>query len=68
MLPGGVAMQALGQSHYVLSEISCSAVWQTLIVPYQAWAVLVVALWLSTGLLRPGDAVAPNRGQNLRRL
>ena len=52
ILPGGVAVQVLGQSHYVSRAVSSSVVWQTLILPYQAWAVLVIALWLGGCVLR----------------
>jgi hypothetical protein len=55
VLPGGVAVQALGRSHYVSNAISSSIVWQTFIVPYQAWALLFMALWLSSCLLLSGS-------------
>ena len=66
ILPGGVAVQVLGQSHYVSSAISSSAVWRTLIVPYQAWAVLIMALWLSGCLLRPRTDAAAESLSGLR--
>jgi Glycosyltransferase family 87 len=66
ILPGGVAVQVLGQSHYVSSAISSSVVWRTLIVPYQAWAVLIMALWLSGCLLRPGSGAAAESQGGLR--
>ena len=58
LLPGGVAVQALGQSHHVSRALSSSVIWQTLILPYQAWAVLFMALWLSSDLLRSGSGAA----------
>jgi len=67
ILPGGVAVQVLGQSHYVSRAISSSVLWQMLILPYQAWAVLIMALWLSGCVLRPGSgaAAASQGGQEI---
>ncbi len=57
MLPGGVAVQMLGQSHYVPESVAAGFVWQTIILPYQAWALLAMAVWMSYCLIRPGVAL-----------
>jgi Glycosyltransferase family 87 len=57
LLPGGVAVQLLGQSHYVPRAISSSIVWQTIILPYQAWALLIITGWMSYSLVRSENGV-----------
>jgi hypothetical protein len=66
ILPGGVAVQVLSQSHYVAQRISSGVLWRTLILPYQAWAVLVMASWLSICLLRPKTGAAAESHGGLR--
>ena len=67
ILPGGVAVQLLGQSHYVPRAISSSVVWQTIILPYQAWALLIIAGWMSYCLVRPENGVAAAVSGNRQR-
>jgi hypothetical protein len=57
LFPGGVAVRLLGESRFVPSVVSASAVWQTIVIPYQAWAVLIMAIWMSYCVLRPGNVV-----------
>ena len=46
-LPSGLALQALANMHYIPTAISSGKLWQMLILPYQAWALLVMAIWLA---------------------
>jgi hypothetical protein len=67
VLPGGVAVQVLGQSHYVSRAISSSVIWQTIILPYQAWALLIMAGWMSYCLVRQENGVAAAVSGNRQR-
>jgi len=57
-LPSGAALAAAANVHYVPQWIASSTLWETIILPYQAWALLIMAGWLSYCLVRPENGVA----------
>ena len=67
VLPGGAAVKASGRSHYVSTADPPSSTGNP-IVPYQAEALLVLALWLSSRSPLPRSVeLPPNRRGNLLR-
>ncbi len=57
-LPSGAALAAAAELHYVPEWVASSAIWQTIILPYQAWALLIMAGWMSYCLVRPENGLA----------
>ena len=55
MLPSGVGMRAIGEMRWFPSGLSSGMVWNAFIVPYQAWTLLIMALWMDSCLFRSGD-------------
>ena len=45
-LPSGVGVRALGEQDWFPIWISSGLLWQGLFIPYQAWALVVMACWM----------------------
>jgi len=45
-LPSGVGVQALGEQDWFPIWISSGLLWRGLFIPYQAWALVVMACWM----------------------
>jgi hypothetical protein len=66
-LPSGAALAAAAKLHYVPEWVASSTIWQTIILPYQAWALLIMASWMSYCLVRPENGVAAAVSGNRQR-
>jgi len=57
-LPSGAALTEAAKQHYLPEWVTSNALWQTIILPYQAWALLIMAGWMSYCLVRGENGVA----------
>ena len=47
MLPSGVAVNELGRTTWFPHWISSAVLWNAFVVPYQAWTLLAMSLWMT---------------------
>jgi Glycosyltransferase family 87 len=56
MLLSAVGIRSIGAMPWFPAGITSSAVWNAVVVPYQAWALLLMALWMDLCLLNTDHA------------